>query len=100
MTPRGADRAENGAEGQRRLPLNESVLSRLGTLDATLLRTDERETHQRQLRAIRRPSPDLLRVAHHHLGGDAFLFTPDHATELAPIRAHLDADLALARRQH
>ena len=80
--------------------MNEAVLSRLGTLDVTLLRTDERETHQRQLRAIRRPSPDLLRVAHHHLGGDAFLFTPDHATELAPIRAHLDTDPALARRQH
>lgn len=40
MTPRGADRAENGAERQRCLPLNEAVLSRVGTLDVTLLRTD------------------------------------------------------------
>ena len=48
---------------------------------------------------MRRPSPDLLRVAHHRLGGDAFLFAPDRAPVLASIRAHLDADTARARRQ-
>jgi hypothetical protein len=49
--------------------------------------------------ASRTPRPQQRR-GRPALGGDAFLFTPDHATVLASIRAHLDADLALARRQH
>ncbi len=79
-------------------PLNEAVLSRLVTLEVTHRRTDKLATHLRQLLTMRRPSPDLLRVAHHQLGGDAFLFTPDRAPVLASIRTHLDADLARARR--
>jgi Tfp pilus assembly protein PilF len=80
-------------------PLNQAALSRLITLELNHHRTDRLAAHLQRLLAMRRPSPDLLRVAHHRLGGDAFLFAPDRAPVLASIRAHLDADAARARRQ-
>ena len=80
-------------------PLNQAALSRLITLELNHHRSDRLAAHLQRLLAMRRPSPDLLRVAHHRLGGDAFLFAPDRAPVLASIRAHLDADTARARRQ-
>lgn len=80
-------------------PLNQAALSRLITIELNHHRSDRLAEHLQRLLAMRRPSPDLLRVAHHRLGGDAFLFAPDRAPVLASIRAHLDADAARARRQ-
>ncbi len=79
-------------------PGNQAALSRLVTLELNLRRTANLSPHLRRLLTLRRPSPDLLRVAHHQLGSDAFLFVPDRAPLLADIRAHLATAEARVRR--
>lgn len=72
-------------------PLNQAALARLVSLELNFHRTAKLAPHLRRLLDMRRPSPDVLRVALHELGSDAFLFTSDRAPLLADIRTHLTA---------
>lgn len=78
-------------------PLNQAALARLVSLELNLHRTAKLAPHLRRLLAMRRPSPDVLRVALHELGSDAFLFAPDRASLLADIHSHLTAVEARTR---
>ncbi|MBC7366069.1 MAG: tetratricopeptide repeat protein [Undibacterium sp.] len=72
-------------------PLNQAALARLVSLELNLHRTDKIAPHLRQLLTMRRPSPDILRVALHELGSNTSSVTPDPTPLLAEIRAHLAA---------
>ena len=72
-------------------PLNQAALSRLVELDLTLNRIDELPAHLQRLVTMRRPSPDLLRVAQHKLGSDLFLFSSERTATLDAVRIALDA---------
>jgi hypothetical protein len=71
-------------------PLNQAALTRLIELDLSLDRIDELPAHLRRLAGMRRPSPDLLRVAQHRLGSDLFLFSPERGPALDAVRAALE----------
>lgn len=79
-------------------PLNQAALSRLIELELLLDDTAELPAHLLRFVAMRKPSPDILRVARHKLGSDLFLFSPARAAALDAVRAALDASPALARR--
>ena len=70
-------------------PLNQPALSRLIELDLTLNRVDELAGHLQRLIRMRRPSPDLLRVAERKLGSDLFLFSHDAPAAISAARLAL-----------
>jgi Tfp pilus assembly protein PilF len=72
-------------------PLNQAALARLVSLELNLHQTAKLAPHLRRLLAMRRPSPDILRVALHELSDDSSSFASDHAPLRADIRTHLDA---------
>ena len=79
-------------------PANQAALTRLIELQLILNRIDELPGHLRRLLTMRKPSPDLLRVAHHKLGSDLFLFSPERSITLDAIRAALDKNNAFRPR--
>ena len=89
--------ALDGGEMARRIlaraveidPLNQAALTRLVELDLELNRIAELPRHLRRLLTMRRPSPDILRVAQRKLGSDLFLFAPDAPAALEAVRAAL-----------
>lgn len=70
-------------------PLNQAALSRLIELDLTLNRVDELAGHLQRLLRMRRPSPDLLRVAERKMGSDLFLFSRDAPAAIGAARLAL-----------
>ena len=79
-------------------PLNQAALARLVSIELAHHRTAELPTHLHLLLAARRPPPDLLRVAHHQLGSDSFLFISDRGPLLNSIHAQLAAAESQQRR--
>lgn len=71
---------------------NQAVLTRLVEFDLNLNRIDQLPAHLSALLTMRRPSPDILRVARHKLGSDLFLFSPGRSTVLVAIHAALEKD--------
>ena len=71
-------------------PLNQAALTTLVELDLNLNRIGELPGHLRRLLAMRKPSPDVLRVAQHKLGSDLFLFSTDRAAVLEGVRVALE----------
>jgi predicted Zn-dependent protease len=71
-------------------PLNQAALTRLVELDLNLNRIDELPTHLSRLVAMRKPSPDILRVAQHKLGSDLFLFSAERPAALEAVRLALE----------
>ncbi|MDO8540845.1 MAG: hypothetical protein Q7S40_10455 [Opitutaceae bacterium] len=71
-------------------PRNQAAVTRLVELDLNLNRIDELSGHLRLLLALRKPSPDVLRVARHKLGSDLFLFSSDRPAVLAAVSAALE----------
>lgn len=71
-------------------PLNQAALTRLVELDLNLNRIDELPPHLTRLLAMRRPSPDILRVAQHKLGSDLFLFSSARPAALESVRLALE----------
>ncbi len=71
-------------------PQNQAALARLIELDITLNRVDELARHVRQFVSMRRPSPEILRVARHKLGSDLFLFSKESAPALAAVQKALN----------
>ena len=71
-------------------PLNQAALARLIELDLNLNRIDELPAHLTRFVAMRQPSPDILRVAHHKLGSDLFLFSAERPAALTAVREALD----------
>jgi tetratricopeptide (TPR) repeat protein len=79
-------------------PLNQAALTRLVEFDLNLNRIDELPAHLRRLVAMRRPSPDILRVAQHKLGSDLFLFSGERAPALDAVRVALEKTRTPPRR--
>jgi hypothetical protein len=71
-------------------PLNQAALTRLVELDLNLNRIDELPAHLTQLLTMRKPSPDILRVAQHKLGSDLFLFSAGRPAALEAVRGALE----------
>lgn len=71
-------------------PLNQAALTRLVEFDLNLNRIDELPAHLRRLLAMRKPSPDILRVAQHKLGSDLYLFSAERPATLQAVRAALE----------
>ena len=71
-------------------PLNQAALTRLVELDLNLNRIDELPAHLLDLLAMRRPSPDIMRVAQHKLGSDLFLFSQERPAALEAVRVALE----------
>lgn len=71
-------------------PLNQAALARLVELDLNLNRIDELPAHLTRLLAMRKPSPDILRVAQHKLGSDLFLFSTERPAVLESVRLALE----------
>lgn len=71
-------------------PLNQAALTRLVELDLNLNRIDELPAHLGRLLTMRKPSPDILRVAQHKLGSDLFLFSPERPATLHAVRVALE----------
>ncbi len=65
-------------------PLNQAALTRLVELDLNLNHIDELPTHLTRLLTMRKPSPDILRVAQFKLGSDLFLFSTERSFYLPP----------------
>ena len=63
-------------------PRNQAALSRLVELDVALNAGEDLAVHVRRLVQMRRPSPEILRVVHHKLGSDLFLFSKECALAL------------------
>lgn len=78
-------------------PLNQAALTRLVEFDLNLNRIDELPAHLQRLVAMRRPSPDILRVAQHKLGSDLFLFSRERAPALDAVRVALKENSAARR---
>lgn len=78
-------------------PLNQAALTRLVELDLTLNRIDELPGHLQRLVTMRRPSPDLLRVAQHRLGSDLFLYSTERTATLEGVRVALAAAASRGR---
>jgi len=80
-------------------PQNQPALTRLIELELNLNRTDDLPAHLLRFVGMRKPSPDILRVAHHKLGSDLFLFSPGRAAALDALQAALEkSSAALAHR--
>jgi tetratricopeptide (TPR) repeat protein len=75
-------------------PLNQAALSRLIELDLNANRIEQLPGHLQQLVQMRRPSPDILRVAQHKLGSDLFLFSSAREPALQAVRLALERDRA------
>jgi hypothetical protein len=71
-------------------PLNQAALTRLVELDLNLNRIDDLPAHLGRLLAMRKPSPDILRVAQHKLGSDLFLFSAERPAALEAVRVALE----------
>ncbi len=71
-------------------PLNQAALTRLVELDLNLNRIDELPAHLTRLLAMRKPSPDILRVAQHKLGSDLFLFSGERPAVHESVRVALE----------
>lgn len=71
-------------------PLNQAALTRLIEVDLNANRIDDLPLLLERLLAMRKPSPDLLRVAQHKLGSDLFLFSAARAPALDAIATVLD----------
>ena len=71
-------------------PRNQTALTRLVELDLNTNHLDELPAHLTRLLAMRRPSPEVLRVAQHKLGSDRFLFSPERPAVLRAVRAALE----------
>jgi Flp pilus assembly protein TadD len=70
-------------------PLNQAALTRLVEMDVASGAGEDLAAHVQRLVRLRRPSPDILRVAAHKLGSDFFLFTPACQPALAAVQAAL-----------
>ncbi len=80
-------------------PRNQPVLTRLVEFELALHRTDALPAHLVGLLAMRRPSPDVMRVAQRELGSDLYLFSPEAEDALTAIReAWVRLPGAVARR--
>lgn len=80
-------------------PQNQRALTRLIELELNLNRTDDLPAHLLRFVGMRKPSPDILRVAHHKLGSDLFLFSPGRAAALDALQTALEkSSAALAHR--
>ena len=79
-------------------PLNQAALTRLVELDLNLNRIDELPSHLNRLLAMRKPSPDILRVAQHKLGSDLFLFSAERPAALEAVRVALEKTARVTRR--
>lgn len=77
---------------------NQAVLTRLVELDLNLNRIDQLPAHLGALLAMRRPSPEILRVARHKLGSDLFLFSPGRTVALDAIHIALERNRIEAPR--
>jgi hypothetical protein len=75
-------------------PLNQAALTRLVELNLNLNRIDELPGQLTALVKMRKPSPDVLRVAHYKLGSDLFLFSPERDQALAVVRRALESPVA------
>jgi tetratricopeptide (TPR) repeat protein len=71
-------------------PRNQAALTRLVQVEIELRRIDDLPRHLRSLAAMRKPAPDVLRVARHHLGSDLFLFSADREAALDAVRIALE----------
>jgi len=71
-------------------PLNQAALTRLVEFEFEPGFGAALPAHLRQLLAMRRPSPDILRVAQRRLGSDFYLFNPEAKLALADIAALLE----------
>jgi len=67
-------------------PLNQAALSRLVELDIMANDGEDLARHVQLLIRMRRPSPDILRVAQQKLGSDLFLFSRECARALEALR--------------
>jgi tetratricopeptide (TPR) repeat protein len=71
-------------------PTHQSALTRLVEIHLNSNLAGSLPAHLVKLAALRRPDPDLLRVARHKLGSDRFLFAPERNSALAAIEAALE----------
>lgn len=72
-------------------PRNQAALTQLITLDLAADRCDDLPARLRQLLALRRPSPQVLRAAHARLGSDHHLFLHDREETLTRLEHALAA---------
>lgn len=79
-------------------PKNQSALTRLVELELIFNRVESLPGHLRRLVTMRRPSPDLLRVARHKLGSDLFLFSAERDSALEAVESALGSATAVAQR--
>ena len=70
-------------------PLNQAALTRLVEVEVMLNAGDDLAVHVQRLIRLRRPSPDILRVAQLKLGSDWFLFSEPCKVALEAVRAAL-----------
>ena len=70
-------------------PLNQAALTRLVEVEVMLNAGDDLAVHVQRLIRLRRPSPDILRVAQLKLGSDLFLFSEPCKVALEAVRAAL-----------
>lgn len=70
--------------------LNQAALTRLVELDVEMNAGDDLATHMRRLIRMRRPSPDIMRVAQLKLGSDLFLFSKECPAALEVVRVALE----------
>jgi tetratricopeptide (TPR) repeat protein len=70
-------------------PLNQAALTRLVEVEVMLNAGDGLAVHVQRLIRLRRPSPDILRVAQLKLGSDLFLFSEPCKVALEAVRAAL-----------
>lgn len=70
-------------------PENQAALARLIEFDLILNRVDDLPSHVHRFVAMRRPSPEILRVVQHKLGSDLFLFSPEKPAALEAVRVAL-----------
>jgi hypothetical protein len=79
-------------------PLNQAALTRLVELDIILNAGDDLAAHVQRLVRMRRPSPDILRVAQLKLGSDLFLHSRTRPAALEAVRLALEHADDSARR--
>ena len=70
-------------------PLNQAALTRLVEAEVMVNAGEDLARHVQRLIRMRRPSPDILRVAQLKLGSDRFLFSEPCAVALEAVRVAL-----------
>jgi thioredoxin-like negative regulator of GroEL len=85
----GEDACRILVQASNRDPLNQAVLARLIELQLELNRVDELPVSLLRFVRLRKPSPDILRVARHKLGSDLFLFSQTRGEALDAIERTL-----------